>query len=227
MLRETANTMTLHSKIGENTMNLRIFGCLCLFLTLPAAAQQRRIDTKLSQAEFVSLAGRCAPGVPPDTLLAIAKTESSLYLNAISINRPRTSANRAGYTDGELVLSKQPRSRMEATRWLRWLALHHFSVSIGLMQVNAETAARFGVSPETLLEPCTNLTVGARILVAAYSERAREMGEGFAALDAALSLYNTGSPTAGLRNGYVADIYAHAADANDRPIPEPRARRSP
>jgi hypothetical protein len=54
------------------------------------------------------------------------------------------------------------------------------------------------------------LRVGASILIAAYSDVAREIGEGYAALDAALSLYNTGTPTAGLRNGYVAEVYAHA-----------------
>ena len=198
--------------IGEITMKLTIYGFFCLFLALPALAQKHPANTQLSAAEFVSLAGRCAPGAPPDTLLAIARTESGLQANAISINRPRGSAKSAGYRDGEIVLSKQPRNPIEAKRWIRWLGLHHFSVSIGLMQVNAETAGRMGVNPEKLLEPCTNLQVGARILIAAYSALARELGEGFTALDAALSVYNTGSPTAGFRNGYVADIYAHARE---------------
>ena len=39
------------------------------------------------------------------------------------------------------------------------------------------------------------------------------MGEGYIALDVALSLYNTGDPETGFRNGYVANVYAHA----DRP----------
>ena len=56
----------------------------------------------------------------------------------------------------------------------------------------------------------TNLQLGARILTAEYLEVARGIGEGFAALDAAFSLYNTGSPTAGFRNGYVADVHVHA-----------------
>jgi type IV secretion system protein VirB1 len=185
-------------------------GWFCLLLGLVTSAQAQRPYPRLSEAEFVSLAGRCAPGAPADTLLAIARTESGLYANAISINRPRSAARRTGNGDGEIILSKQPKNRIEATRWLRWLVFHHFTVSIGLMQVNTETAIRFGVNAEQLLEPCTNLRVGATILISAYSELAREMGEGFTALDAALSLYNTGSPTAGLRNGYVADVYAHA-----------------
>jgi type IV secretion system protein VirB1 len=198
--------------IGEIMMKLAVYVGFYLSLALPALPQEHPANSRPSAAEFVSLARRCAPGAPADTLLAIALTESGLYANAISINRPRGSAKSAGYREGEVVLSRQPRNPIEAKRWMRWLGLHHFSVSVGLMQVNAETAARMGVNPEKLLEPCTNLQVGARILIAAYSELAHEMGEGFAALDAALSIYNTGSPTAGFRNGYVADIYAHARE---------------
>lgn len=145
---------------GKLCMKLGFFGFCCVTLSLPSRAQQQRPSTRLSDAEFVALARRCAPDAPPDTLLAIARTESGLYANAISINRPRGSAKSAGYREGEVFLSKQPRNPIEATRWMRWLGLHHFSVSIGLMQVNAETAGRMGVNPEKLLEPCTNLQVG-------------------------------------------------------------------
>jgi type IV secretion system protein VirB1 len=191
-------------------MKLGTLSCLCLFLGLLTPAQERPQPSRLTEAEFLSLAGRCAPGVPPDTLLAIARTESGLNTNAISINRPRASARRAGYRDGEIVLLRQPTNRMQARRWLHWLELHHFTVSIGLMQINVETALPLRVSAEQLLDPCTNLRLGARILTAEYLEVARGIGEGFAALDAAFSLYNTGSPTAGFRNGYVADVHVHA-----------------
>ena len=53
-------------------------------------------------------------------------------------------------------------------------------------------------------------SIGAAILISAYTALAREMGEGFSALDATLSFYDTGNVTAGLRNGYVANVYAHA-----------------
>ena len=196
--------------LGKLWTKLGFFGWFCLILCLPSYAQHQRISTLLSEAEFVSLARRCAPGAPPDTLLAIARTESGLYPNAISINRPRSSAKYAGYRDGEIVLSRQPENKMEAARWVRWLAAHHLTVSIGLMQVNAEIAPRFSVSADELFDPCTNLRVGSAILIAAYSDLARDMGEGFAALDAALSCYNTGNSIAGFRNGYVASVYAHA-----------------
>ena len=78
------------------------------------------------------------------------------------------------------------------------------------MQVNAEMAPRFHVQPEQLFEPCMNMRIGAAILISAYTALAREMGDGFSALDATLSVYNTGNATAGFRNGYVANVYAHA-----------------
>lgn len=195
--------------LEANTVKLGMLSCFCLFFGLLTPAQERPQLSRLSEAEFVSLATRCAPAVPSDTLLAIARTESNLNANAISINRPRMSARRTGYGDGEIILLRQSRNQMQARRWLHWFALHHFTVSVGLMQVNVETALRLGVIADQLLDPCTNLRVGARILIAAYSEVARDIGEGFAALDVALSLYNSGSPTAGFRNGYVADVYAH------------------
>ena len=36
--------------------------------------------------------------------------------------------------------------------WLHWLAVHHYTVSIGVMQVNAEVAPQFHVKPEQLLD---------------------------------------------------------------------------
>ena len=116
----------------------------------------------------------------------------------------------AGHRDGELFLAKQPRDQKQALSWLRWFSLHRYTVSIGLMQVNADMAPQLQVRPEQLLEPCTNVRIGATILTAVYTQLAREMGEGFSALDVALSFYNSGDSSAGSRNGYVASVYAHA-----------------
>jgi type IV secretion system protein VirB1 len=94
--------------------------------------------------------------------------------------------------------------------WLHWFLTRRYTVSIGLMQVNSEMAPRFHLKPEQLLEPCTNLRVGAAILISVYTDLAGAMGEGFSALDAALSVYNSGNSSTGFRNGYVANVYAHA-----------------
>jgi type IV secretion system protein VirB1 len=216
MFRNTIHDVTHHSKISKSVMRFGTIGCFCLLLALVTSSQEQRPHTRLSEAEFRSLAGRCAPGAPSDTLLAIANTESALYPNAISMNRPNAAARRAGYTDGQLVLTRQPKDRKEAMYWLQWLASHRYTVSIGLMQVNSEMAPKFHVKPDELLEPCTNLRIGAAILISVYTDLAREIGEGFSALDAALSFYNTGNLVAGFRNGYVANVYAHAPTRSPR-----------
>ena len=205
-IKETAH----HSKLVGTLMRLGALCSFSLLLGLMTSAQVGRYHTRLSEPEFISLAGRCAPGAPADTLLAIAKTESALYANAISINRPSAAARRAGYSDGQLVLTRQPKGRKEAMYWLDWFARHRYTVSIGLMQVNSEMAAKFHLKPEQLLEPCANLRVGAAILISVYTDLAYQMGEGFPALDAALSFYNSGNSITGFRNGYVASVYAHA-----------------
>lgn len=65
----------------------------------------------------------------------------------------------------------------------------------GLMQVSSTNFARFGVDAQTVMEPCTNLRVGAAIL--ADADRA------------AACIYNTGR--AACRNGYPQRIEAAAA----------------
>ena len=198
-------------------MRLTILLFSSLFFTGDVAAQEQHAQFRLSPVEFASLAARCAPSAPTDTLLAIARTESGLNPNAISINRPKAAARLVGHPDGELILAKQPTNLKEAKSWLHWLSVHRYTVSVGLMQVNVETALQFHLKPDQLLDSCTNLRVATAILIQLYTESAREMGEGFSALNVALSLYNTGDPGTGFRNGYVANVYAHA----DRPTPLP------
>ena len=113
-IKDTAD----HSKLVGNLMRLGALSSFSLLLGLITTAQVGRYQARLSEPEFISLAGRCAPGAPADTLLAIAKTESALYANAISINRPSAAARLAGYSDGQLVLTKQPKDRKEAMYWL-------------------------------------------------------------------------------------------------------------
>ena len=194
-------------------MNRHVLFTGVLLLTASAIHGQTSQNARpphLSTQAFLSLAERCAPEVPSGALLAVARTESDLRVDALSLNRPQTAARRAGYRGARLLLGKQPKNHEEAIRWMHWFEKHHYTVSIGLMQINSEMSALIGVTPEQLFEPCTNVRIGARILLAAYAAQASELGEGFAALDRALSLYNSGSPKMGFDNGYVAAVYANA-----------------
>jgi len=174
-------------------------------------------NTKISLTSFQTLAQSCAANVPVSTLEAIARTESALYPYALSINRPHQFARRQGWNRGTITLERQPASLEEAIAWTKWLFAQGITVSIGLLQVNSEHAALLHLTAEQLFDLCTNLRAGAALLSATYAETARIHGEGFAALDSALSYYNTGSPTAGLTNGYVQQIKTHARHSEHQP----------
>jgi len=174
-------------------------------------------NTKISLTSFRTLAQSCAANVAVSTLEAIARTESALYPYALSINRPHQFARRQGWNRGTITLERQPASLEEAIAWTEWLFAQGITVSIGLLQVNSEHAALLHLTAEQLFDPCTNLRSGAALLSTTYAETARIHGEGFAALDFALSYYNTGSPTAGLTNGYVQQVKTHAKHSEHEP----------
>ena len=107
-----------------------------------------------------------------------------------------------------------------------------YSVDIGLMQVNSRNLAALGITVEQVLDPCTNIHAAATILTADYAAAARTRGDGQAALQAALSAYNTGDFYRGFANGYVARYYGpggvpaltggvHEAAAAKRAAPPP------
>jgi len=180
-------------------------GTTCL-----AQAPMSNSNTKISVTSFQTLAQSCAANVPVSTLEAIARTESALYPYALSINRPHQLARRQGWNRGTIALERQPASLEEAIAWTKWLLAQGITVSIGLMQVNIENAKNLGLTVEQLFEPCANLRAGATILSKIYAVAARAQGEGFPALDIALSFYNTGTSHIGFQNGYVRQAKSNA-----------------
>jgi type IV secretion system protein VirB1 len=196
-------------------LQIIIFATLVTFGPRTSFAQSHpaNSNTKISVTSFQTLAQSCAANVPVSTLEAIARTESALYPYALSINRPHQLARLQGWNRGSITLERQPTSLEEAIAWTKWLLAQGITVSIGLLQVNSEHAALLHLTPEQLFDPCTNLRSGAALLSATYAATARIHGEGLAALDSALSYYNTGSPTAGLTNGYVKQVKTKANPA--------------
>jgi type IV secretion system protein VirB1 len=188
-----------------------IFATLFIVAGTTCFAQPRNVNpnTKISATSFRTLAQSCAANVPVSTLEAIARTESALYPYALSINRPHELARRQGWNRGIITLERQPVSLEEAIAWTKWLLAQGVTVSIGLLQVNSQHTLLLHLTPEQLFDPCTNLQSGASLLSATYAATARIQGEGIAAFDSALSYYNTGSPTAGLNNGYVQQVKTH------------------
>lgn len=154
----------------------------------------------LTVPQFQRIAHACVADADLTDLTAIVKTESSFRPNAISINRPETVARSLGYSSGRIFLWKQPKGKAESARWARELMKQGMTLSVGLMQVNAEESH---YTVEQLLDPCTNLRVGWRLFVQKYNQAAKRIGPGQAALRLALSAYNSGSFTEGFANGYV------------------------
>lgn len=108
------------------------------------------------------------------------------------------------------ALIRQPRAPAEAIAAARALIAKGANFDAGLAQVNSANFARLGLTPETVFDPCTNLTAAASVLKDNYT-RAQSSGAANP-LHAALSEYNTGSRERGLRNGYVGRIYAAAGN---------------
>jgi type IV secretion system protein VirB1 len=131
----------------------------------------------------------CGPLVHPDTIAAVVAVESSGHPWAI------------GTPHGAYF----PRTRGEAMRVLAKALRSESSVDIGLMQINSQWLPKLHLTPEALLEPCTNVRVGAAILAANFVAAARPGRSLLATLVAALSAFNSGSETAAV--SYAARVF--------------------
>jgi len=136
------------------------------------------------------MAELCAPGVASGTLSSIASVESSFNPFAIGVVGAR--------------LQRQPRTLPEALATARALETQGYDYSVGFIQVNQKNFAKYGLTPESAFDPCTNLRVGSLILQDCY----KRAGEGVGRWGDALSCYYSGDFTTGYRLGYVAKVKA-------------------
>ena len=136
----------------------------------------------------------CAVNVAPSTLEAVIRVESGGNALALNVN-------------GLRVQPPPARDIREAAQIAAGFIARGYSVDIGLMQVSSRNLIALGVTVRQVLDPCTNIRSGAKILTADYAAATRTLGEGQVALQAALSAYNTGDFYRGLVNGYVAHYY--------------------
>jgi soluble lytic murein transglycosylase-like protein len=105
--------------------------------------------------------------------------------------------------------SYYPHDRTTAERLARRLLDAGHLLDLGIAQIDSMNFAGFGVTAHTIFDPCTNLSVGARILRGNYAFAARRYGDGQVALRHAIGMYNTGRLNAGAR--YIARVVAAAA----------------
>ncbi len=151
----------------------------------------------LDLAVVLALSQSCAPSVAPQTLAAIAHVESRFQPLAIGVNRGPP-------------LPRRPRSPEEAAATARRLLASGTNLDLGLAQINSDNLGWLGLSVEEAFDPCRNLQAAATVLTAGYRPAGGGREPRQAALRTALSRYNTGHPTRGLRNGYVARVEAAA-----------------
>jgi type IV secretion system protein VirB1 len=147
--------------------------------------------------DFTVLAQQCAPFIAAQTLAAIVKTESAFQSLAIGVN-------------GGGRLMRQPATVEEAVVTAKWLINQGYNIDLGLGQVNATNLRKTGLTVEDAFDPCKNLTASAMILQGNYRNASRHIVGEQAALNAAISAYNTGNFTDGFTNGYVQRVVNNA-----------------
>ena len=74
---------------------------------------------------------------------------------------------------------------------------------MGLAQVNIKNIHKYGYRAEDALDPCINLKLASSILTKNYTQALINSSTSSEALQKAISAYNTGNYSAGLKNGYV------------------------
>jgi type IV secretion system protein VirB1 len=182
---------------------------------LPAAALGQNADVTRLQST-------CLPTAPLSTLRAVIQVESSGNPNAMQIDFPKALLKRWNLPEGTLRLKRQPTDQREALDWLAYFQSYDIFVDLGLMQVSTAEAKRRGISPESLLEPCTNLRVGWQILEEDYRIEKKTFGPGQEALQHAISRYNTGDTQQGIANGYLGRVLAAVCRLPGEPTTEKR-----
>lgn len=146
-------------------------------------------------ALFLQLAASCAPHVAPETLAAVARTESSFEELSIHDNTARRTVPAASRAEAVALATEA-------------VTTQRHSVDLGLMQINSANLPWLGMSVADAFDPCRSLAAADRVLVAGYVPSGQ--GDQQEALRQALSRYNTGDPARGMANGYVARVQAAA-----------------
>jgi type IV secretion system protein VirB1 len=166
----------------------------------------------MAALDFLALFAMCAPQVHPTTLNALVAAESDFQIYAVHVN-------------GTEPQPPRPASRTDAAKLVTRLIADGKSVDVGLGQINSKNFDVLGLTPESAFDPCTNISAAGQILTTNF-ERAAQRLPNDEALTAALSAYNTGNETGGIRNGYVQRVLQHAEYVVPAIAPAPAFHRN-
>ncbi len=133
--------------------------------------------------DYISLDSECLRHFNQPIMQAIVKTESSFNPFAI------------GVVHGHL--DRQPRNKEEAIATALSLRDKGFNYSMGLAQVNQVNLGKYGLTHETVFDPCRNLQAGSLIFNECNDRAVKQFGQTNLATNAALSCYYSGNFTRG------------------------------
>jgi type IV secretion system protein VirB1 len=154
---------------------------------------------------FNAIAQQCGSAVHPNTLQAIARVERGFNPYASGVVRG--------------ALPRQPRTHAEAVAAAKMLHAQGKNFSMGLMQVNKINLKTYGLTYETVFDPCKNIHAGSKILEQCFKGAS---GNSQVALQKAFSCYYSGNYRFGFTQdfkgqpSYVNKILLSAAKNHDR-----------
>ena len=146
----------------------------------------------LTTAAVLSLVMQCSPGLDPKLLTGFAQQESGYDPLALHINRMSP-----GW------LQPHAQSATDAVQIAARFISGGHNVDLGMMQINSKNLGLLGLGLAEAFDPCRSIAAAGKLI-------------------ALMSRYNTGDPSAGVRNGYAPALVArvHALKVADiNPIP--------
>lgn len=172
--------------------------------------------------DFSALVHQCTPAnVSPTTMHQIMAVESTGRPHAIGfklIRRVRTTEQGRPAIRKEVSwLKTQPRNTSEAIQWARYLLGQGYDFDAGIAQIHSTNFARYGLTVESVFDPCRNIEVSARILTECYTRALKRFRQKAPALRAALSCYQSGDFETGFGTGYVQKVVAAPVSTQRKP----------
>lgn len=138
------------------------------------------------EAALIQLATECSPQLPIPLVVAVARQESGL--NEYAIGNPTIKSQPQDFSAALSIQAKltQTNSRYDA----------------GLMQISSANFKWLGLTPKSVLNPCTNLAAAQKVLLHGLSIGDANIKQ----VTDSISRYNTGNAAFGYKNGYVSGV---------------------
>jgi len=161
--------------------------------------------------EFHALAQRCAPAVSSHVMAPLVKVESSFNPYAIGVVGGR--------------LERQATNKEEAVATVNALKAAGLRFSAGVGQVYMGNWAAYGLTSDSVFEPCQNIRASASIYKACYDRAIAVIPNPELAKNAAYSCYYSNNFTTGLKpdapgqTPYVQKVLNSAAELEQQPAP--------